>query len=54
MTEYIIITVFLSMVILYALLGGDILKPTPGDSPTGVVRAVHDRGIKFADEIYQP
>jgi len=53
MSEYVIITVFLSLVVLYALLGGDILKSTPGESP-GVVKAVHDRGESFANQIYQP
>lgn len=69
MSEYIIVTAFLSLMVLYGLVGGDIFgtdstkstgedfnRDAPGGvgpSP-GVVQSIHERGKTFANKIYQP
>ena len=51
MAEYIIVTTLLSVVVLYALLVGDLIEPE--GSKTGVTKAVHDRTETFTQRIYQ-
>ena len=69
MSEYIIVTVFLSLMVLYGLVGGSLFgidaeqstgedfngQSGDGKGPApGVVQAVHARGDTFATQIYQP
>ena len=69
MSEYIIVTVFLSLMVLYGLVGGNLFgtdaeqstgedynpKAADGKGPApGVVQVVHERGDTFAAQIYQP